>query len=1017
MNFRFSIVIATLVTISISQTIASAEDIGRSHRDIQQALSDSGFPPGTIDGVWGRKSINALKAFQKSRGLAATGVVDEMVIKELFPLDSVIEQLKARTPPINQDAEVLSKTPPTASDIPGKLDLSPVDKQPNPVAVEKSNRVESPERLPRVAAEQVLTVPGTSADAAQVQNTEPDNHPERSNLGYALAASMMFCLIAFVAVRRRRNKERARPIDVAGKPAQLSSISSRAPAVAVSASSISPDAFSRVAPSITDTTSISPSAPMRPKVGMNGVLANGQVPFGTWRTKPIEEQATPSVPSQTSNPTAAITSGWLPAGISTTVGSISINGGLIYVGGFLPKAGARHENENCLINPKLSVARSGDPAGVTMGYWPSYSHITAEARRSYLEWLAGSRSDPNTYVGYIFLYFYGLERRLMLEKDAFDAAIVVDEVKRLMSVYGHHNSFRRYANELLSAYEVATHSPDGDWIPEVTESGYEVPTAIKMALGTRVRDGKPIEPELLLKYVLTHPETSVRTPARRAPELLKELFAEEIDRLHPNGVRIAAGRFKAIATSYRACSGSFTVEVKALGGALPDITGRAEPITTARRVFDICSDHLDGYSRALGRSGGATPSLAAIAKLPERQRYAVASSLEGQPLSKLEGIVGTARLVSVRDLVGLLGLDGEGPTGKARLREVSQLLSAFGFGHTADPSYSLSSHKPDDGVAVFSLGASPEPDSERTPSDAFRAVQLSVMLGMIIGHADGRFDDAERSSLMARIGSASELTPDERSRLKAEIKVYENDPQRLEEWTKRLKDVSGDARDELANVLIEIATADGSLHAAEVKKLEVLFKRMNVDEQSLYRRLHDRRSSRDADDDIPEFVIGPEVGPTAIPIPPPSSGKSATRIDVSRLNSIRNETRLTASVLTDIFADEEDVPAIELPVASAVVDDDELFDGLERRYGVLVSELRVSESWTAADFDHLVREAGLMPGAALEVINNWALDQFDELLIEGDDPMYVNIHLLPSGLGSTLTAAVVVTENAEGMPA
>ncbi|OWK23985.1 hypothetical protein AJ87_26830 [Rhizobium yanglingense] len=299
------------------------------------------------------------------------------------------------------------------------------------------------------------------------------------------------------------------------------------------------------------------------------------------------------------------------------------------MGGFLPKAGARHENENCLINSKLSVARNGDPAGVTMGYWPSYSHITAEARRSYLEWLAGSRSDSNTYIGYVFLYFYGLERRLMLEKDAFDAAIVVDEVKRLMSVYGHHNSFRRYANELLSAYEVATHSPDGDWIPEITESGYEVPTAIKMALGTRVRDGKPIEPELLLKYVLTHPETSVRTPARRAPELLKELFTEEIDRLHPNGVRIAAGRFKAIATSYRACSGSFTVEVKALGGALPDITGRAEPITTARRVFDMCSDHLDGYSRALGRSGGAAPSLAAIAKLPERQRYALQTVSRG----------------------------------------------------------------------------------------------------------------------------------------------------------------------------------------------------------------------------------------------------------------------------------------------------------------------------------------------------------------------------------------------------
>ncbi|OWK23986.1 hypothetical protein AJ87_26835 [Rhizobium yanglingense] len=228
--------------------------------------------------MWGRKSINALKAFQKSRGLAVTGVVDELVIKELFPLDGVIEQLKARTPPINPDAEVTSKTPPSASDIPGKLDVSPVDKQPNPVAVEKSNRVESMERLPRVAAEQVLTVPETSADADQVQSTEPDN-PERSNLGYALAASL-FCLIAFVAVRRRRNKDRVRPIDIVGKAARPFSASIETPAIPVAANNISPDAFSGAAPSIADTTSIPPSAPIGSKVEMIDVLASRQVPFG-----------------------------------------------------------------------------------------------------------------------------------------------------------------------------------------------------------------------------------------------------------------------------------------------------------------------------------------------------------------------------------------------------------------------------------------------------------------------------------------------------------------------------------------------------------------------------------------------------------------------------------------------------------------------------------------------------------------------------------------------------------------
>ena len=44
-------------------------------RDVQRALKRDGFNPGPIDGVWGRRSIDALKAFQEARGLTADGVL------------------------------------------------------------------------------------------------------------------------------------------------------------------------------------------------------------------------------------------------------------------------------------------------------------------------------------------------------------------------------------------------------------------------------------------------------------------------------------------------------------------------------------------------------------------------------------------------------------------------------------------------------------------------------------------------------------------------------------------------------------------------------------------------------------------------------------------------------------------------------------------------------------------------------------------------------------------------------
>ncbi|TCL65734.1 hypothetical protein [Rhizobium sp. BK251] len=46
------------------------------------------------------------------------------------------------------------------------------------------------------------------------------------------------------------------------------------------------------------------------------------------------------------------------------------------------------------------------------------------------------------------------------------------------------------------------------------------------------------------------------------------------------------------------------------------------------------------------------------------------------------------------------------------------------------------------------------------------------------------------------------------------------------------------ARQAIASELVSLASADGDLHADEVRKLEAIFKRMGIDQKSLYERLH-----------------------------------------------------------------------------------------------------------------------------------------------------------------------------------
>lgn len=52
--------------------------------EIQRRLAELGFNPGPIDGVRGRNTIRAIKAFQLSKGLVADGIVGYLTTKELF---------------------------------------------------------------------------------------------------------------------------------------------------------------------------------------------------------------------------------------------------------------------------------------------------------------------------------------------------------------------------------------------------------------------------------------------------------------------------------------------------------------------------------------------------------------------------------------------------------------------------------------------------------------------------------------------------------------------------------------------------------------------------------------------------------------------------------------------------------------------------------------------------------------------------------------------------------------------
>ena len=82
----FILCVGILLTAGI--TVANAKNIvkgdtAENNRIVQQRLADLGYYKGKVDGIWGPKTLSAVKSFQKAKGLVQDGIVGAKTEKAL----------------------------------------------------------------------------------------------------------------------------------------------------------------------------------------------------------------------------------------------------------------------------------------------------------------------------------------------------------------------------------------------------------------------------------------------------------------------------------------------------------------------------------------------------------------------------------------------------------------------------------------------------------------------------------------------------------------------------------------------------------------------------------------------------------------------------------------------------------------------------------------------------------------------------------------------------------------------
>jgi uncharacterized tellurite resistance protein B-like protein len=714
-----------------------------------------------------------------------------------------------------------------------------------------------------------------------------------------------------------------------------------------------------------------------------------------------------TTPSPARRSIRALPTVWVPPGQTTVVKSLSIPGGMLYVGSTLTAPDGSIEPAQ--IDPILEVdSNAADPQERLFGYWPSYNDISATARRAYLTWLADGRQVPNADIGYVFLFFYGLERRALMDAKTDVAArsevpAIMAEVERLRTIYSN-GSFQTYTRSFLD-YVVASRAFDKALYlqePPPATSSRGMPLLLRAGLGQCALDDTPVPPGWALCWARSEPNMSLPRAATRCQEQFDGHFRRIYGERFADGIKLSVNRTK-LKVSYRAASGGMRSErFFSNFGELPDVTTVVTPLKKLQGVIDEAAADLEPYSRFIGRHADKVQSLEATVLLPKELWSATVKAA----VSGLDARVGAGMMViKLGELLSAFG--GTAAPTREMLKNLFELLRSQRLGVEPDVLSGAKMPKADDSVVLFRLTANDAVMSTAAES-AYAAVAVMLDLAITLANADGRISGREVRFLNQQVDTWSHVGESAQRRLRARLRLGIVYPPTLASLKGRIEPLPTAARVALAKLLSALAMADGKLRPAAVKHLEKVYTVLGIDHATLYSQLHGAAaaaersppSGRAANPDLTRPVARKAAG---IPDQAPATrmaeiGDGGMLLDPARIATLQAESERVTALLSKVFEEETLAAPIISPSAEdvgpeAAVGVPRLL-GLDGEHSAFLRVLLTRHSWSRAELNDIAADMEMMLDGALERVNEAALDKFDARIAEGDDPIEISQDLM-----------------------
>lgn len=714
----------------------------------------------------------------------------------------------------------------------------------------------------------------------------------------------------------------------------------------------------------------------RPVATPKRVTMTASAPRGRTPPAPAPQRFTPP------KPVAA----WQPPGTSPTVAGHVVPNGMIYLGKAAPY---QSDGSGCIVDPSLPIAApSAGNAQEKLGYWPSYANVSPGCRGTYLRWLSSGKCDPETDIGYVFLYFYGLERRLLVDQPPpGEVELLVAEVVRLRGIYSGNGSFDGYSRRLIETVETARAIVDPasarPYTPDLSLPAGPMSLPLKIAIGRKVVADEPLEFDLAIAGLMGLPwdvaprNTLVMDRARSA--FLRSLRVR-FDKAFPLGFKLRNRKDSRLQLDYRPASAGLRVNLGAAAalGHLPDpaTLNWTKLVSLAAEV----SSELEPYAKMLAYHPERADSLAALGVCPPDLLADTAVKAQAW----LSGLASPIAVTPFGDVARHAIGAREAKWTLRHHRLVAETLAKVGRGLEPDPADGTERLEDATEVLVIADAGCIAPNSP-----GFGAAAAAAVLVAAVARTHGIGAAPVEQAWLAQIRSRLNLTAGEMLRLSARLMWLRKSNAGIAKAKRLLAGANAEQRETVAWSAAIAAAAGGIMGKPEVAILETIYDKLEVPRRNLYTTIHGTVAAS-AVPAVDPVTVSAEAKPAVHSIPRPTQTTRAG-LDEERLERVRAETERVSSVLADIFA-EEDEGAPAQPANE--VDPAQPFPGLDNAHAAFLKVLSTKPSWTRAAFEVAAREADLMPDGALEAINEWAFEQFDEPLIEDDELLTLNASLL-----------------------